>query len=171
MKKNFTVFRLLAAGLLLVTLLAGFSSCSEGSENAAEYYSVTVGSVTLRPDMDVATVLSGITETYKYSESSACPPFEGTEKLYDFTSVKITTYSKDGKDLIMGIFLKDDSLNVSGVSVGSTLEDMKTKLGEGYKETGAGIFVYTAKDGAKLKCIVKEGSVVSIQILTKQADA
>lgn len=171
MKQHFITLRLLAAAVILLLLFPCAVSCSGGEKTPTADYSVTVGGVTLRPDMDMATVLPSLTETYKYSESSACPPFEGTEKLYDFTSVKITTYSKDGKDLIMGIFLKDDSVNVSGVAVGSSTEDMMAKLGEDFKETGAGIFVYTSKDGAKLKCIVKEGCVVSIQLLTKRADS
>ena len=71
----------------------------------------------------------------------------------------------------MGIFLKDDSVNVAGVAVGSTVDEMKEKLGDSYKESGAGNYVYTASNGAKLKCMVKNGAVVSIQLLTKEADS
>ena len=166
--------KLLLGGVALMLLCAAFLTVlvSCGGENASTAsYSVTAGGVTLKPDMDMATVLSSITEEYKYGESSACPPFSGTEKLYDFTSVKVTTYSKDGKDLIMGIFLKDDSVNVSGVAVGATLEDMKEKLGETYTESGVGTYVYKAGDGSTLKCMVKNGAVVSIQLLTKEADS
>ena len=165
---------LFKGAMLLIALtltLSALLSCGGSEENSGAEYSVTVGGVTVKPDMDMAEILPAITETYKYSESSACPPFEGTEKLYDFTSIKITTYSKDGKDLVMGIFLKDESLNISGVSIGSSFEDMKTKLGENYAEAGVGNYVYTAKDGAKLKCVVKNGSVVLLQLITKAADS
>lgn len=164
------LFKGLAVLLTLTLAVATLLAC-DGDSSSGATYTVTVGGVTLEPDMDMATVLSSITESYKYSESSACPPFSGTEKLYDFTSVKITTYSKDGKDLIMGIFLKDDSVSVSGLTVGASLDDMKAKLGDSYTESGAGNCVYTASNGAKLKCLVKNGTVVSIQLLTKQADA
>lgn len=164
----------LALLLALLTLTCVLVSCGDGAGEGKEPtadYSVTAGGVTLRPDMDMATVLASITETYKYSESSACPPFEGTEKLYDFTSVKVTTYSKDGKDLVMGIFLKDDSVNVSGVAVGASVDEMKSKLGEDCTEAGIGTYVYRGKGGVSLKCIVKDGAVASIQLLTGAADS
>jgi len=48
---------------------------------------------------------------------------------------------------------------------------MKTKLGENYTESASGICVYTAGNGSKLKCIVRDGAVASVQLLTKQADS
>ena len=165
------MLRALALVLVLAAFAAGLASCDSGAGNTGVDYTVTAGGVTLRPDLAMDGVLASITESHTYSESSACPPFDGKEKLYDFTSVKITTYEKNGKDYIMGIFLKDDSVNVSGVSIGSSVEDMKTALGESYEEAGIGTYVYTAKDGSALKCIVKNGAVASIQLLTKEADS
>lgn len=165
--KNKSAMKRSALVLACLLLLLPIMTACGGTETSGTEYSVTYQGVTLSPDMEMSTVLSSLTETYTYSESSACPPFSGTEKLYEYAGVKIQTYSEGGKDYIMGIFLRDDSVNVSGVTIGTTVEEMQKALGDDYTSAGSSIYIYTAKSGAQLKCIVREGAVVSVELLTK----
>ena len=169
--KNQAVIKISACLLAVLMLFACLSACNDAGGGGGATYSVTVGGISIAPDMDMASVLSAIKESPKLSESSACPPFTGVEKLYEFSNIKITTYSEQGKDLIMSIFLKDDSLSLGGVKIGSTVAEMETALGTSYVQSGNGLYTYTSASGAKLKCIVKNGAVVSIELVTAKADA
>ena len=80
MKK--TIALVLALICALTAFLTLAASCGGEEAPAGKTYGVAFGGVTLTPDMDIATVLSSVTDTYKYSESSACPPFSGTEKRF-----------------------------------------------------------------------------------------
>lgn len=175
MKQTSFAQRILSLGLLILTVVLSciaLSACS-GGETAAgggAGFSILVKDVEIKPDMDMSEVIKVLGSDYRESHSSACPPFKGIEKLYDFSALQITTYASDGKDLVMSIFLKDDSANVSGVKIGSTVDEMTTALGAGYTES-AGTYTYTAENGSTLKCIVKNGSVASIRIITGKADS
>jgi hypothetical protein len=169
--KNQAVIKISVCLSVLLMLFACLTACNEAGGSGGASYSVSVGGITVTPDMDMASVLAAIKESPKLSESSACPPFTGVEKLYEFSNIKITTYSEQGKDLIMSIFLKDDSLSLGGVKIGSTVAEMETALGTSYVQSGNGLYTYTSASGAKLKCIVKNGAVVSIELVTAKADA
>jgi len=171
--KKYQIWRSLLCVCLLLLLAVSICSCegSEDSNGNTVTYSVSVGGTAIAPDMEMTAILSAIKETPKISESSACPPFTGVEKLYEFSNLKLTTYSDGGKDRVMSIFLKDDSLSLNGVKIGSTLAEMEEALGKNHTQSGNGLYTYAAKDGAKLKCIMKGGAVVSIELVTAKADS
>ena len=174
MKKNCylcTLARGISMILLAVMLCASIASCSDGGSGGdATGYSVTVAGKELTADMLMSDVKEALGSTYEVRESQACPPFSGTERLYDFSSLQVTTYEEDGKERVMVIFLKDESANASGVTIGSTVDEMKTALGEEYSMLGTGTYVYTAKDGSVLKCGVMNDAVRSITLTTEKAD-
>ena len=174
MKRISFARRILSAFLLALTVafcIASLSSCSDGAGNAEEGkgFSVTVNGSEIEPDMDFDEVKRILGTDYRESQSSACPPFEGIERLCDFSALQITTYADDGKDYVMSVFLKDDSTNVSGVKIGSSVDEMTAALGDDYKES-AGTYTYTAENGSTLICIVRDGSVASIKLVTGKAD-
>ena len=166
-----TAIRIFAFFLMLSMLTLCLVACGEAGGGNGVTYTVSVGGISITPDMEMASVLSAIKETPKIRESSACPPFTGVEKLYEFSNIKITTYAEQGKDLIMSIFLKDDSLTLGGVKIGSTVAEMEAALGTAYVQSGNGLYTYTSASGAKLKCIVKNGAVASVELVTAKADS
>ena len=175
MKRISFARRILSLGFVILVVMlfcTALFSCSGGEAPVGDKtgFSVLVEGVEIKPDMDMNEVIKVLQSDYKESHSSACPPFQGIERLYDFSALQITTYADDGKDLVMSVFLKDDSMNVSGVKIGSTVDEMTSALGTDYTES-AGTYTYTAENGSTLKCIVKNGSVVSIRIVTGKADA
>lgn len=173
MKQTSFARRILSAFLLVLTVVlscTAFVSCSGGETPAGSGagFSILMKGVEIKPDMNMSEVIKVLGSDYKESHSSACPPFQGIERLCDFPALQITTYADDGNDFVMSIFLKDDSTNVSGVKIGSTVDEMTAALGTDYTES-AGTYTYTAENGSTLKCIVKNGSVVSIRIVTGKA--
>lgn len=168
MKKSSVFCRSFAVLLCFLTLLSVCCSCSsKAAGTGKESHSLTYNGVRLAPDMDMATVLSSLKETYQYSESPSCA-FEGLDKAYVFAHIRVETYPKDGKDLISGIYLKDDKISVYGVTIGTPVSEMKEKLGTPTTQASETIFFYTAKDGSVLKCISKDGALVAVQILSKE---
>ena len=167
MNKHMTfVLRYTAVLLLLVTSLALIASCG-GGNGSKSGFSMTYNGFSISPDMEMSELLAGVKESYTVSESSACPPFSGKEKLYVFSHIRVQTYEQDGKDFVMGIFLRDDSVSVNGVKIGATVAEMQKAFGTDAENAGGTIYIYTAENGAKLKFIVKDGAVASIQLLTK----
>ena len=155
-----------AALLLLAAItLALLASCNGGGSGKG--FSITYNGAEISPDMEMSELLAGVKENYTVSESSACPPFSGKEKLYVFSHIRVQTYEQDGKDYVMGIFLRDDSVAVSGVKIGATVAEMQKALGTDCENAGGPIYIYTAENGSKLKFIVKDGAVASIQLLTR----
>ena len=153
---------LLLLAAITVSLLA---SCGGGSSGKG--FSITYNGTEISPDMEMSALLSGVKENYTVSESSACPPFSGKEKLYVFSHIRVQTYEENGKDYVMGIFLRDDSVAIEGVKIGATVAEMQKALGTDCENAGGTIYIYTAENGSKLKFIVKDGAVASIQLLTR----
>ncbi|MBR2907667.1 MAG: hypothetical protein IKC26_06445 [Clostridia bacterium] len=174
MKKNgfqLVLRRGIAFAFLALMLCGVLVSCSDGgSEGGETSYCVTVSGTDLKPDMEMKSVTAALGNANNVRESQACPPFTGTERLYDFAALQVTTYEESGTERVMVIFLKDESTSVSGVKIGSSVAEMKTALGEAYTMLGTGTYVYTADNGSVLKCGVKDDVVRSISITTEKAD-
>ena len=160
------MLRFTALLLLLVTLVSLFASCG-GGKGSEKGFSMTYNGFSISPDMEMSALLAGVKENYTVSESSACPPFSGKEKLYVFSHIRVQTYEQDGKDYVMGIFLRDDSVAINGVKIGATVAEMQKAFGTDCENAGGTLYIYTAGDGSKLKFVVKDGAVASIQLLTK----
>ena len=152
--------------LLAAVTLAILASCGGGS-SSGKGFSITYNGTEISPDMEMSVLLAGVKENYTVSESSACPPFSGKEKLYVFSHIRVQTYEENGKDYVMGIFLRDDSVAVNGVKIGATVAEMQKALGTNCENAGGTIYIYTAENGSKLKFIIKDGAVASIQLLTR----
>lgn len=174
MKKNCfarTLRRGISLALFAVMFCLALASCSGGgTEGEKTSYYVTVSGTDIKPDMEMTSVTAVLGTTNNVQESKACPPFSGTERLYDFSSLQVTTYEESGTERVMMIFLKDESTSVQGVRIGSSVEEMKAALGEDYSMLGTSTYVYTASDGSELKCGVMSDAVRSISITTAKAD-
>lgn len=112
-------------------------------------------------DMDASEVIAALGEADKYFEAPSCA-FEGLDKQYTYGSIEIDTYELEGKDYVSGVYFRDDLVSTpEGVSLYMTMEDMTKAYGNGYKEE-YGMYVYE-KDGMKLKFIIKENEITSIE--------
>ncbi|MBE5950302.1 MAG: hypothetical protein E7260_01770 [Lachnospiraceae bacterium] len=120
-------------------------------------------------DMDASLVVNALGEPDKYFEAPSCA-FEGLDKKYTYGSIEIDTYEIDGKDYVSCVYFRDDLVNTpEGICLYMTMEDMVNAYGNGYKEE-FGMYVYE-KDGMKLKFLVKDNEITSIEYVSTVLDA
>lgn len=114
-------------------------------------------------NVDAAPIVEALGEPSSYFEAESCA-FKGLDKTYNYNSIVIETYPKDGKDYISAVTVMDDSVETpEGVYIGSTPEDVKKAYGSDYKEVLSS-YQYTKEDST-LTFVIEDGSVASITYL------
>ena len=138
-------------------------------KNEAKGYLFEYNGVTVGMDMEAAPIIEALGEPSSYFEAPSCA-FEGLDKMYTYGSFEIDTYELNGKDYISAVLLKDDMIATpEGVSLFMKKADMVKAYGENYTEE-FGMLVYE-KDGMKLKFIVTDDEITSIEYATTALDA
>ncbi len=112
-------------------------------------------------DMIAGPVLEALGKEQSYFEADSCA-MEGKIRTYSYGSFELDTYELDGTEYISCIYFKDDMIfTKEGACLFMTQEDLFSIYGTTYTEE-AGMLVYS-KEGMKLKFIVTDGKVTSIQ--------
>lgn len=112
-------------------------------------------------DEEAGTVLAALGKEKSYFEADSCA-MEGKIRTYSYGSFELDTYEQDGVEHISCIYLKDDMVATKeGISLFMTEEQLFSVYGTEYT-IEAGMYVYE-KEGMKLKFILSEGVISSIQ--------
>ncbi len=154
------------AALMLLTLLA----CEkEPTENGgASFSSFCVGGVTVALDAEATPILAALGDPIASAETNSCFG-DGKDKVYEYTSYKVQTYSSGGKDYILSVEIYNDAdatiATPEGLRIGSSEDDVVAKLGEP-NSRGVGQMVYlNAATKTKLQILTRDGAVTNIQYL------
>ena len=130
-------------------------------EEKKKGYLFLYNDIEMAMDMEAAPVLTALGKEQSYFEADSCVIKE-TIRTYSYGSFELDTYELEGKEYISCIYFKDDTI---ATAEGAYLFMPKTQLfelyGESYTEE-AGMLVYS-KEGMKLKFILKDDVVTSIQ--------
>lgn len=119
--------------------------------------------VTIYMNTDVEPVLNELGEHLHYFEAESCA-FRGLDKTYTYMGFEITTYPLDGKDFILAIDLKDDTVSTpEGIYLGSTVDEMIATYGQAHEES-SGSYTYV-KDDSKLQFITMNDEIIGITYL------
>lgn len=112
-------------------------------------------------DMEAEQILLELGSPKTYFEAPSCA-IEGSIRTYGYGSFEIDTYELDGKEYISCIYFKDDTVTTQeGAFLFMPQEQLFSIYGENYSEE-VGMIVYN-KDNMKLKFLLSEGKVTSIQ--------
>ncbi len=104
---------------------------------------------------------AGMPEANNVYEAESCA-FDGIEKTYTYSNYEITTCPKDGKEEILTIYLLTSEVETKeGVKIGDSVEKMKEKYGENYKDTGLS-YIYE-KEGTQITFIAENDQITSIE--------
>ena len=177
------MFSLVACGSEKSSTSGGSSSSSKTSsdngsadagkgtakEPQADAYKFEYKGVSIAVDADVSGIISALGDADSYHEEKSCA-FEGLDKVYTYGSIEIDTYPDGDIDRVSSIIILDDLVKTpEGVSLYNTVDDMKAAYGSNYTED-TNLFVYE-KGGMKLRFIIKDNEIASIEYMSTAADA
>lgn len=144
---------------------------AESSQQAVEEVAVDLGYVYSQGGVDVAVngLMTPIVDAWgdpdKYFESESCA-FQGLDKVYTYGSVVINTYPEDGKDYVLTIELKDDTITTAeGIYIGSSKDDVVATYGAAASETDVAL-VYE-KGECQLTFFFEDNCVTNITYAAK----
>ncbi len=130
-------------------------------EKKSNGYVFTNNGLAMEVDADAAAYVSQLGEAVSYYESPSCA-FDNLDKFYTYHGFEIDTYYMNGKDLVLGIVLLDDTVSTTeGICIGDTQEKVTSAYGTP-TETTDNSATYK-KDNMKLVFIFKDGVVAAIE--------
>lgn len=131
----------------------------EMSKEAEGAFRFSYEGTTLTPgEMFDASMLK---EYKKLSTVPSCA-FDGKDNVYNYGTFELTAHIEEDKERIYSIYLIDSNLSTTeGLSLGDTLDDVKSVYGEDYKEEETS-YIYTRGE-TSLIMIVQDNVVVSIE--------
>ena len=163
MKKLICVLLSILALLLLL-------SCEEQPPETAgtDFLSFAARGVDIPLDAEAAPILALLGTPIASAETNSCYG-DGKDKIYEYVSFKVQTYSAGGKDYILSVEINSDAdaevATPEGVRVGSTAEEAIAKLGEPSERTDTLLVYFNGTTKTKLQIMLRDGIVTNIQYL------
>jgi hypothetical protein len=157
--------------LMAILLLGAFVACDEGEEGI-NFADLSIQGARLTLDADATSALAALGEYRAFAETGSCYG-DGKDRVYEYTSFKLKTYTNGDKEYILAVEIfndADESVKTpEGVRIGSTGDNVKAAYGEASESSDSRI-VYLRADGkVKLQFLLRDGAVTNIQYL--KADA
>lgn len=158
---------LIIAAVMTTMVLAGCggsdNSSAEGESNAASGeagFEFTTGDVTIKMNEEASGIIEKLGEASDYFEAESCA-FKGLDKTYTYAGFKLYTYPTDEKDYVNDVEFMDDSVETAeGITIGSTVDEVKEAYGDDYEEKGQSM-IYTKGDST-LTFVTDGASVTSV---------
>ena len=115
--------------------------------------------------------MAALGEPRAFAETNSCYG-DGKDKVYEYQSFKVTTYSMGGKDYVLAVEIFDDAdatlATPEGIGVGASRDAVIKAYGESNDASDTKL-VYT-NGGVKLRFLLTDGRVTSIKYLKAEAN-
>ncbi len=138
------------------------ATTAEGKEAAAsssDPFSFTYKGVSLSAGMETESAVKALGEGYVYNKIDDCAIEGGKTETYDYKDFVIFSSNRDGTPKIFSIEIRGASVDLGGVKIGSTLDDVKKALGAPTSEELWG-YLYQ-KDGRLTQFLAPDGKTIS----------
>lgn len=136
---------------------------NDAKNQTEEGFAFAYNGVTIPMNVEAAPILDKLGEPMEYFEAASCA-FQGLDKIFYYSGFEVSTYPNDGVDFISAVDLVDDSVSTpEGISIGSSLEDIKAAYGENYTEE-SGLYTFV-KGETKLTILVENNAAAAITYL------
>ena len=120
-------------------------------------------------DAEAASYVAALGEPASYYETPSCA-FDNLDKFYTYQGFEIDTYYMNGKDLVLGVLLLDDTVSTTeGISIGDAKDKVTKAYGEPAEKTDNSVTY--KKDNMKLVFIFKDDAVAAIEYKSLVLDA
>lgn len=138
-------------------------------ETKTNGYVFTFNGTEVVVDADAASYVEKFGEPVSYYETPSCA-FDNLDKFYTYQGFEIDTYYSNGKDLVLGVVLLDDTVSTTeGVCIGDAQDKVATTYGDPTESTDNSATY--KKDNMKLVFIFKDGVIASIEYKSLVLDA
>ena len=159
--------------LCLIAALLALVACETGEvSDGAKFSPFVAGEVTVTVGEEAAPILERLGAPVASAETAGCYG-DGKDKVYQYRSYKVFTYSMKGVDYILSVELFDDAdetvKTVEGIRVGDSREAVLSCYGEATEADDFKLIYQNAASGTKLQFILTNGVVTNIQYLKTDA--
>jgi hypothetical protein len=158
--------------MMVIILMGAFVSCNE-PEAEVKFADCSVKGVTLTLDADATAVLSALGEYRAFAETGSCYG-DGKDRVYEYTSFKLKTYTNGDAEYILAIEIFNDAdesiATPEGIRIGSTADAVTAAYGEANEASDSRIVYLRADDKVKLQFLIRDGAVTNIQYLKLDAN-
>ncbi len=139
---------------------AGNAAAAAAPAAPSSKYTFSFNGVEIAANAEMAPLAETLGEPIDYFESESCA-YQGLDKVYTYSGVIIRTYPADGKDYVLTVELKDDTVTTKeGVYIGASKDDVTAAYGAPTSETDTAIS-YVDGD-CTLSFMLADGKVTDI---------
>lgn len=153
----------LLIAVLTSLMLVGCSSGSNDQEKKEETkaYVFEINGTSISMNQDLSEVKDKLGKEKEKFTSPSCA-FEGQEdNVYTYASYQLITYTKDSKEYVYQVTLKDDTVTTKeGIALGETKDNVVSQYGKDYTEKN-GSLTYTAGD-CQLEFLFEDDTLTQI---------
>lgn len=139
-------------------------SSKEASDTAkTSGYVFEANGVTIAMNAEAKPILKSLGKEQDYFEAKSCA-FEDMDRTYTYSGFELKTYTLKGVEYVQSILFTDDSVSTKeGISIGSSVEELKKAYGDKGTES---LGLYTYEQGkTKMSFITENDKVTSVEYL------
>ena len=165
MKKMKKILCLLLAAMCLLAVV----SCEKENDEATAAFAVfSYNGVQIPLGAEAAPILTALGGSPKVATTASCYG-DDFDRIYEYTSFQVETYTRDGAEYVMKIsVINDIDVNAQtpeGIRIGSGREDVEAAYGTPTEVSDAAMVYLNRAGGAKLQILLRNGAVSGIQYL------
>lgn len=158
--------------MLAILLVGAFAACDE-TEEEINFADCAVKGVKLTPDADAKAALAALGEYRTFAETGSCYG-DGMDRVYEYTSFKVMTYSNGEAEYILSVEIFNDAdesvATPEGIRIGSTSDAVTAAYGEASESSDSSMIYLRADGKVKLQFLLRDGAVTNIQYLKADAN-
>ncbi len=160
--------KMLCLILAAMCLLAVVSCEKENDETAAAFAVFSYNGVQIPIGAEAAPILTALGGAPKVASTASCYG-DDFDRIYEYTSFQVETYTRGGVEYVMKIsVINDIEVNVQtpeGVRIGTKREDVLAVYGTPTEESDAALVYLNSSNQSKLQILFRNGAVTGIQYL------
>ena len=159
--------------LLSVLFLLALASCGEASPTEdTSFAAYRANGVSVLLDAEASALLAALGTPKATAETNSCYG-DGKDKVYEYASFRVETYTVKNVEYILSVTVFDDSdlasaKTVEGIAIGATREDVVATYGTPETEDSFKLVYVNSKIKTKLQFSLSGGTVTKIEYLKSE---
>ena len=157
--------------LLTLAALCALCACEPKDSENVDFASFAYNGTSVPLDAEAAPILSALGDPVAFAETNSCYG-DGKDKVYQYQSFKVTTYSSKGKDYVLLVEIFDDTdedaCTVEGIRIGASASDVSAKYGAAKEQSDTSVVYENWSTKTRLQFLLRDGKVTNIQYLKSE---